>query len=490
VSAATSMAVGARRLLPKNRATQAAWLITLVVIVSLTLLPWIVRLDGRPHADWQKLLGRFHPLAVHLPIGLLVLMPILEIAGIFRMALREAAGFVLGLAFAASALALTLGYLLAYGSGDAGSTVTYHMWGGIALVIGVLLCLLVRPSWYSGTSPYAYPILLTCTLFALLWTAHEGGSITHGSNYLTQYMPASLKRLSPERAVLNASRASSSTSFYTKHIHPIFDAHCVSCHGESKTSGGLRLDSYDRLMRGGTDGVVIVPGNPDKSLLLTRVTLPAGHKLLMPAEGRPRLRPEEIAWIRAWIQQGSSPSDLTVAGVSIPDQQSDVPLIPVGDYSTLEPFIQQMAKGQDAKLMPVSSKPSDGLVLYTVDAASSFSDARLQQFQNFAPYIVEAELGRTAVTDASFDTLAKFTHLRALHLEGTAITGSNLAKLAPLSQLTYLNLSETKVTSAAIAPLASMKNLRHLYLFNTPAQTVPAVEAQQTTSQTTSRSTQ
>ncbi len=34
------------------------------------------------------------------------------------------------------------------------------------------------------------------------------------------------------------------------------------------------------------------------------------------------------------------------------------------------------------------------------------------------PYIVEAELGRTAVTDASFDTLKQFTHLRALHLGG------------------------------------------------------------------------
>jgi hypothetical protein len=454
--------------------------------IALLLLPWLVRLDGKPHADWQQWLGRFHPLAVHLPIGLLVLVPALEVAGVWRPALREAVAFVFGLTFITSLGSLTLGYLLAYGSGEVGSTVMYHMWGAIALVIGVLLCMLVRPSWYLGTSPFAYPLLLTCTLLTLVWTAHEGGSITHGSNYLTQYMPASLKRLAPGNAARNASQASNPTSFYSKHIHPIFDANCVSCHGESKTSGGLRLDSYDRLMRGGSDGAVIIPGNPDKSLLLNRVTLPAGHKLFMPAEGKPPLRAEEIAWIRAWIQQGASPTEATVAGVSIREQQSDAPLIPVGDYSALEPAIQQMEKGQGAKLMQVSSKPSEGLVLYTVDAAASFGDAQLQQLQNFAPYIVEAELGRTAVTDASFDTLAKFTHLRALHLEGTAITGSGLAKLAQLSQLTYLNLSGTKVTSAAIAPLASMKNLHHVYLFNTPAQ--PALTAD--ASQTTSRSTQ
>ena len=470
MSAAASMAASARRLLPKNRVAQAVWLVTLLLSVALVLLPRIVRLDGRPHADWQQFLGRFHPLIVHLPIGLLALVPVLEIAGTFRLALREAAGFVLNLALAASVAAFTLGYLLAYGSGQASSTVTQHLWGGIALVIGLLLSVLVRPSWYAGGSPFAYPILLLCTLLALLWTAHKGGSITHGSYYLTQYMPAFLKRMTPE----NTSQASYPTSFYTKHINPIFDANCVSCHGESKVSGGLRLDSYDRLMRGGSDGAVVVPGNPDRSLLLTRVTLPEGHKLLMPAEGKPRIRADEIAWIRAWIQQGSSPSDTTVAGASIHEPQADVPLIPVGDYSALEPLIEQMSRGEGAKLIPVSSKPSDGLVLYTVDAASSFDDARLQQFQNFAPYIVEAELARTAVTDASFDILAKFTHLRALHLEGTAITGSNLAKLAQLSQLTYLNLSDTKVTSAVIAPLSSIKSLRHVYLFNTPAQPAPS----------------
>ena len=106
-----------------------------------------------------------------------------------------------------------------------------------------------------------------------------------------------------------------------------------------------------------------------------------------------------------------------MTGVSIREEPAELPLDPVGDYSALMPEIRQMASGQGAKLMPVSSKPSDGLILNTADVAARFGDAQLAQFQKFAPYIVEAELGRTAVTDASFDTLSKFTHLRALHLE-------------------------------------------------------------------------
>jgi uncharacterized membrane protein len=448
-----------------------ARLVALAIGVQLILLPWVFKLDGKPHANWQQFLGRFHPLTVHLPIGFLVLLPVLEIAGMSRPALREAAGFVLALALASCLFALTLGYLLAYGSGEAGPGVMRHMWGAIVLTIGVMACVLVRPAWSSGAVSTVYPALLAFVMLTLVWTAHQGGSLSHGSNYLTEYMPTPLKRwVAPGAGASGAAP----DSFYTQHINPILDANCVSCHGASKIKGGLRLDSYGALMRGGKDGAVIIAGNPGRSLLLQRVTLPQSDKRFMPAEGRPPLKPEEIAWIKAWIQQGASSTATAIAGVSIQQAPPVPPIQPVGNYSSMMPAIERMASGQGAKLVPVSGKPSDGLILNTVDVAGSFGDAQLAQFDAFAPYIVEAELGRTAVTDASFDTLAKFTHLRALHLERTAVTGAGLAKLAPLKQLVYLNLSGTRVTSAAVAPLASMKNLRHVYLFNTPAQPAAA----------------
>ena len=464
------------RILPTSRRTRVVVSAALALSAALLLLPVCFRLDGKPHADWQQFLGRFHPLAVHIPIGLLVLLPLLEVAGRNRPALREAAEFVLILAFAGCLGALTLGYLLAYGSGDAGPGVTRHMWGGIALSLCVLFCVLARPAWSTGHVPWAYPGLLVCVLLVLIWTADQGGSLTHGSNYLTQYMPPSLKH------VLSFGRANpepAAGTFYMRHINPIFDSNCVSCHGQSKVSGNLRLDSYESLMTGGKDGPVIVAGHPEKSILFERITLPPDHKQFMPAQGKPPLKPEEIAWIKAWILQGASPTTTGLAGVHIREDASEIPLQPVGDYSALMNEIRRMQSGQGAKLVPVSSKPSDGLILNTVDVAASFGDAQLAGFTKFAPYIVEAELGRTAVSDASFATLGTFTHLRALHLEGTAVTGEGIQKLAPLSQLTYINLSNTRVTKAAAAQLDSMKALRHVYLYNTPAQPAPAVDAAQ-----------
>lgn len=456
----------ARSFIERTRIAGSAWVCVLGTAALLALLPFAFRLDGRPHADWLQFIGRFHPVLLHLPIGLIVLLPVLEIAGAKSPALRESAGFVLRTALALALPTLALGYMLAYGAGDTGATVTLHMWGAITLCVGLMLCLITRPAWIARTQTFAYPVLLSVTLLALLWTGHQGGSITHGSGYLTHYMPANLGRF----IASSTERDQYPESFYSRHVHAVLDAKCVACHGASSDKGGLRLDSYSRLMRGGKDGAVIMPGKPDASLLLTRITLPSGDKHFMPAEGRTPLTADEISWIRAWIRVGASPSESSVPGISIAADRSEPPPQPVGDYSAMTPEIERMQQGQGAKLVSVSARPSDGLILRTVDISASFGDAQLAQFLKYAPYIVEAELGRTAVTDASFDTLRTFTHLRALHLEGTAVTGSQLAKLSVLSQLTYLNLSGTKVTAQSVTALKSIPHLRHIYLFNTPAQ--------------------
>ncbi len=365
-------------MLTKSRISPALWIAALTLSALLLALPAILKLDGKAHADWMQFIGRFHPLAVHLPIGLVVLLPLLEVAGACRPALREAAGFVLGLAVLACLGSLALGCALAYGSGDAGTTVTRHMWGGIALCIGLMACLLARSSWLIGELPHLYPILLCSVLLALLWTAHQGGSLTHGSNYLTRYMPAPLKRWT----ALSSVGAANPDSFYATRIHPILDANCVACHGTSKTEGGLRLDSYELLMKGGKDGPVVSPRRAERSILLERVTLPADNRHFMPAEGRPPLKPVEIASIRAWIQEGASPSAGTIAGIAIPEAPKEPPPQPVGDYSKWMDEIRRMQQAQGAKLLFVSSKPSDGLILSTVDAPGNFGDAQLASLRD------------------------------------------------------------------------------------------------------------
>jgi len=91
--------------------------------------------------------------------------------------------------------------------------------------------------------------------------------------------------------------------FFEKKIRPMLVSHCYTCHSaDTKPSGNLRVDDRNGLLTGGNSGPAVVPGDPDKSLLLKRVTLKEGK--VMPAEGK-RLTAEQIADLTTWIRDGA-----------------------------------------------------------------------------------------------------------------------------------------------------------------------------------------
>src|SRR5579883_3648148 len=75
--------------------------------------------------------------------------------------------------------------------------------------------------------------------------------------------------------------------FFEKKVRPILVSHCYTCHSaDTKPSGGLRVDDRNGLLAGGNTGPAVVPGDPDKSLLLRRV-IKKNVKRRMPLEGKP-----------------------------------------------------------------------------------------------------------------------------------------------------------------------------------------------------------
>jgi mono/diheme cytochrome c family protein len=91
---------------------------------------------------------------------------------------------------------------------------------------------------------------------------------------------------------------------FTRDIQPILETHCYECHGPKKTKADLRLDRRATAMKGGESGVVIIPGNSEKSLMVRRLLGLDGDDQ-MPKDGDP-LSVVQIASIRAWIDQGAA----------------------------------------------------------------------------------------------------------------------------------------------------------------------------------------
>ncbi len=93
-------------------------------------------------------------------------------------------------------------------------------------------------------------------------------------------------------------------TFFELKVRPILAGTCLRCHGGEKVSGGLRVDSRAALLRGGDSGPALVPGSPEKSLLLQALRHAPDSELKMPPG---KQLPEHIrADFETWVRQGAA----------------------------------------------------------------------------------------------------------------------------------------------------------------------------------------
>jgi mono/diheme cytochrome c family protein len=85
-------------------------------------------------------------------------------------------------------------------------------------------------------------------------------------------------------------------------VAPVFSARCVMCHSGPAAPRGLRLDSYDGILKGGTNGTIARPGDPAGSELLRRIK--GDSQPRMPMTGPPWLTDAETNLISGWISAG------------------------------------------------------------------------------------------------------------------------------------------------------------------------------------------
>ena len=113
-----------------------------------------------------------------------------------------------------------------------------------------------------------------------------------------------LASLPSQSAAQNASD-STDIAFFEKKIRPVFVEHCYKCHSAEaeKLKGGLRLDGRELLLKGGDTGPALVPGEPDKSLLIKAIRY-TDPDLKMPPKDK-KLSDAQIADITAWVASGA-----------------------------------------------------------------------------------------------------------------------------------------------------------------------------------------
>lgn len=263
--------------------------------------------------------GRLHPLAVHFPIGLLVVALFLECLtlGGKRQGLRDGINWMVWLGALFAVAACLLGWLLATFDDYSGDLVQTHQNLGIATAVlaAITAFILFRTTSGKIQKYTAYRSALAITVIALTITGHLGASLTHGEDFLTSVLPSGNDAYDNENTGLLLAELSQLDSLteleqdkLNLEVRAIFAHNCYQCHSENKKKGELVLENKRGVFQGGESGPVITAGFPEKSELYRRVSLSSNHDEVMPKKGK-TLKKEEIALIKLWIKNGAHWSD-------------------------------------------------------------------------------------------------------------------------------------------------------------------------------------
>ena len=450
--------------------------------------------------EWYLFLGRFHPLVVHFPIGLLVLAALFEWIGVIRPLrhLRRAVPAIRVLGALGALSAVYHGVLLTAGGGTMGDTVESHLWAGAALAAVMFLLVPLRattwekPRWLTGL---CYQAMLLASLVLLAAASHLGGSITHGREYLVEYMPEPLRESlsglpEPLRDFIGLTEAAppvdvEGITLYDAVFAGPVGQYCVACHKPDRVRGGLLMHTLDALLEGGNSGSAIVYGDLEASELFTRITLPEDDDLHMPPDGRQGFSDTQIDWFEWWIASGipgdtpaaeitDAPDDIleaihtAVAAAEAGGEEGDEADVeesaPAWTTEEVNAVNESLAAG---RIVPVSRNPEDGLVITTAGAGDNFTDADLEAIAPLGPFVVEADLSRTGITDGGMATVGEWLAIRRLRVDHTAIGDSGVRAIDRLPALTSLNLYQTRITNASVEPLLAMPALESLFVGET-----------------------
>ncbi|MFS4446957.1 c-type cytochrome domain-containing protein [Maribacter sp. 2307UL18-2] len=424
----------------------------------------------------KQLIGRLHPLIVHLPIGFITLGLLVQWYARKRQQYAPVVPLIFLWGGFSAVLACITGYLQYLGEGYSFETVKWHLWLGIATALFSFIMFAKLSKTSTIRFLHKVPTALLSVLFFVLisFTGHEGGNITHGDDYLVEPLPNSVKSalgfetFEEKEIVLNDTNWEDAL-IYEDVIKPILNNKCVSCHNPKKTKGALQLHTPEDIQEGGENGAVILQGNAEKSELFSRMTLPMDDDDHMPPEGKTQPTKEEIKLVGAWIDAGH-PFNGTIKTTGLPKElfAAFFPRKVENDY----PDMEITEASQDSILtiekagihVDLISKESNFLSVSAINKPT-FGDDDFEILLPLKTQIARLDLGGTQVTDIIFEKLGQLPNLTILKLDHTSITGRQIKSLTILEHLKSINLTHTDFEGDYLSDLSDFQSLEKIYLF-------------------------
>jgi mono/diheme cytochrome c family protein len=417
----------------------------------------------------SEFLGRFHPVLVHLPIGILLIAAVFYVLSLREQykALQQATTVALLLGMLSAVGSCISGYLLSISGDYEADWVSTHKWMGFAVAAVAIVSYFLHTrknnavKWTIG--------VMTLLIFI---TGHSGGSLTHGSDYLTKSIttPAAKAERKP---IANVQEA----VVYKDVVQPILEEKCYSCHNAAKQKGKLRLDGPEWISKGGKQGEVVISGNADESELIKRLLLPKQHEDHMPPKEKPQLNEKEIALLHWWINSGLSfdkkvkdlaqtekvkPLLLSLQS-AVNNEVKTKPQIPEAAVEQADASAIKKLTKRGVVVLPVAQNSNYLLVNFVTVQGLSEGDIKL--LLAVKKQLVWVKFANQPVNDTMLGIIAECKAITRLDISYTKITDKGFVHLQQLPNLQTLNLVGTSVTTNGLMQLKNNQALHAVYIY-------------------------
>lgn len=419
-----------------------------------------------------NIFGHFHPLLVHLPIGILLFAILIH--GLSYKKRFSNFDSILPFTYLIGAIAAILSCL----SGLALSTngeydeqiLFYHQWLGITVAIISMVGAYFTKKQKTTISKW---VSITLLLLILI-TGHYGGTLTHGEGFLTKSNTTQIK-VATKPIITNTQEA----FLYADMIQPILEEKCYGCHSKIKQKGKLRLDTKEWILKGGEDGIVIHNGTALNSPLYKRIILDPVDEKHMPPKGKPQITEQERILIEWWINSGGyfdkkikelvQPANILPILLSL-EKNSSKPLVndevPLNEIKPAnQNSINQLTK-IGVTILKVANT-SNYLTANFITVVNS-NDTIANLIKSVSANMVWLKMPRMNFTNSVVAAIASCDSLTKLNIEHANITDNQLNQFQNLTRIRYLNLVGTKITLQGLLQLKNLNQLSELYLGETP----------------------
>ena len=451
--------------------------INLIFFIQVLLLFLLFFEERIELPGWLQVAGRLHPMVLHLPIGILILLFVfMMFRNTFqKKQFRKIILLCLMLASLSAAFTALFGFFLSIGGDYGAESLQQHKISGIVLSLFTFFLLI----WYKNVKKgeIVFYSSVVFAMLALLFAGHTGSVLTHGENFVLAPVSGNKEEFTIENS-----------SLYQVAVMPVLEKKCFSCHNESKAKGKLIMTSVAKFTSGGEHGKPWVEGNPDSSRMIQNIHLPLEHDDHMPPDGKTQLTAFEISLLEAWIKsgadfekkidelmEGDTLKVLATSALRMIHKEEEV------KQYTFKAVSKEVIRKMNTPFRTVFQLYQNSPALQAdFFVKESFQLSSLQELLEVKDQLVILTLSKMPVTDADLSIVGQFMNLEKLNLNFTAINGSGLINLKSLTNLKSVSLSGTEVTKDALNAILSLPELTEVFIWNTAITETELIELEKT----------